>query len=255
MSEKRNVRRVGRRTIVVAICALLVPGIALASHQFADVPNTNNYHNDIDALADAGVTTGCGDGSTYCPGAFVTREQMAAFMNRLGALGAGKTPVVNATKLDGLDSTDFVQHGTDHFNCLGRDMWPVRNTDGNLVWGTGDGDFARSANGAEFACSVHLPDGALVSAFSVGVSVPLAEWGSVQCVLYRARVLTVGAFASMASVASPSGTPGDVVLQDTTVENAVIDNDVYGYEAVCTIIALNPSAALLRGISVEYTTG
>jgi hypothetical protein len=32
---------------------------------------------------------------------------MAAFMNRLGALGAGKTPVVNADKIDGLNSTAF----------------------------------------------------------------------------------------------------------------------------------------------------
>jgi len=32
---------------------------------------------------------------------------MAAFMNRLGALASGKTPVVNADKLDGLDSTAF----------------------------------------------------------------------------------------------------------------------------------------------------
>lgn len=32
---------------------------------------------------------------------------MAAFMNRLGALAPGKTPVVNATKVDGLDSTAF----------------------------------------------------------------------------------------------------------------------------------------------------
>ena len=64
----------------------------------------------IDAIRDAGVTTGCAL-NLYCPKDFVTREQMAAFLNRLGALQAGKTPVVNADKLDGLDSADFAQPG------------------------------------------------------------------------------------------------------------------------------------------------
>jgi hypothetical protein len=108
-------RRLNRRGSIMVAAALVgvtlgVPLGVIASHQFGDVPDTNTYHNDIDAIADVGVTTGCGNGN-YCPSAFVTREQMAAFMNRLGALGPGKTPVVNATKLDGLDSTDFLAAG------------------------------------------------------------------------------------------------------------------------------------------------
>jgi hypothetical protein len=89
--------------------ALLLGAVAafplgiLASHQFLDVPDSNAYHDDIDAIADVGVTTGCGGGN-YCPSALVTREQMAAFMNRLGALGPGKVPVVNADKVDGHDA-------------------------------------------------------------------------------------------------------------------------------------------------------
>lgn len=96
----------GRQTLVlaaaVAAIAIAFPLGVLASHQFSDVPNSNPYHADIDALADTGVTTGCGGGQ-YCPSDYVTREQMAAFMNRLGALGAGKTPVVNAARVDGID--------------------------------------------------------------------------------------------------------------------------------------------------------
>jgi hypothetical protein len=72
----------------------------IAGHQFTDVPNSNPFHNDIDALADANVTSGCGGGK-FCPKDFVTREQMAAFLNRLGALAADKTPVVNAATVDG----------------------------------------------------------------------------------------------------------------------------------------------------------
>ncbi len=103
------------RLLLLVSVALLAAAVAfplgvIASHQFTDVPNTNTFHADIDALADAGVTTGCAAGK-YCPKDFVTREQMAAFLNRLGALQAGKPPVVNATRLDGLDSTSFMLAG------------------------------------------------------------------------------------------------------------------------------------------------
>ena len=53
-------------------------------------PATKDYFTDddnsslegaINALAEAGVTGGCGDGK-YCPNTAVTREQMAAFLLR-----------------------------------------------------------------------------------------------------------------------------------------------------------------------------
>lgn len=90
---------------ILVIGALLVaPAAVWASHQFTDVSDTNTFHEDIDAIADARVTIGCNPpaNTEYCPDDFVTREQMAAFMNRLGALDAGKTPVVNARTVQGL---------------------------------------------------------------------------------------------------------------------------------------------------------
>lgn len=62
--------------------ALLVPGVALASHQFSDVPTTNTFHDHIDWLSDYEITAGCG-GDKFCPSAAVSRGQMAAFMHRL----------------------------------------------------------------------------------------------------------------------------------------------------------------------------
>ena len=97
LSSRRGVVATG-----VLVALLAFPLGVIASHQFSDVPDSNPYHADIDAVADAGVTTGCGGGK-YCPAAFVTREQMAAFMNRLGALGAGKTPVTNAATSQSTD--------------------------------------------------------------------------------------------------------------------------------------------------------
>lgn len=95
-------------TILVTAVLAFPMGIVLASHQFTDVPNSNAFHNDIDALVDSGVTAGCGGGK-YCPKSAVTREQMAAFLNRLGALAPGKTPVVNADKVDGFQANQLAR--------------------------------------------------------------------------------------------------------------------------------------------------
>jgi hypothetical protein len=49
-------------------------------HNFADV-GTGTHARDIGAIAQAGITTGCGPG-LYCPFDWVTREQMASFLQR-----------------------------------------------------------------------------------------------------------------------------------------------------------------------------
>ncbi|MEO6350327.1 MAG: S-layer homology domain-containing protein [Candidatus Limnocylindrales bacterium] len=78
-----ELRRPAQRSVVLTIALLLlvVPGVALASHQFLDVPNSNPFHDDIGAIAEAGITTGFGDGN-YHPSDPVTRQAMAAFMHR-----------------------------------------------------------------------------------------------------------------------------------------------------------------------------
>jgi hypothetical protein len=111
--------------------ALSVPLAVFASHQFTDVPNSNLFHADIDALVDSGVTSGCA-ANRYCPNANVTRGQMAAFLNRLGALAPGKTPVVNATKLDGLDSSAFLKTGT-IVTSIDGSGWLAHNTSPTTV--------------------------------------------------------------------------------------------------------------------------
>jgi hypothetical protein len=116
----------------VAAFAIALPLGAFAAHQFADVPDTNPFHADIDALADSGVTSGCGGGN-FCPKDAVTREQMAAFLNRLGALAPGKTPVVNADKLDGIDSTGFVPQAGPIVITGNMDAWIVPNPDAALT--------------------------------------------------------------------------------------------------------------------------
>jgi hypothetical protein len=60
-----------------------------ANHQFGDVATGASYHDEVEALVGAGITSGCGSGN-YCPGSAVSRGQMAQFMVRgLGIASAG----------------------------------------------------------------------------------------------------------------------------------------------------------------------
>ena len=82
----------------VAIVVLIAPAIVLANHQFGDVPTAASYHDEVESLVGAGITSGCGGGN-YCPSQAVTRGQMAQFMTRglgiatagYGELGASET--------------------------------------------------------------------------------------------------------------------------------------------------------------------
>lgn len=79
---RRPSRRRGILAGVVAL-TLLVPGLALASHSFVDVPDSNTFHTNIGRVYGARITAGC-DATRYCPNDTVTRGQMAAFLNRTG---------------------------------------------------------------------------------------------------------------------------------------------------------------------------
>jgi hypothetical protein len=91
----QNVSR--RRALALAVLstviavAVAVPASVWATHQFFDVSNANVFHDDISAIADAGITTGFNDGGFH-PTANVTRQAMAAFLGRgLGRIGSNKT--------------------------------------------------------------------------------------------------------------------------------------------------------------------
>ena len=53
-------------------------GVALASHQFSDVPNSAFYHDFVDFLVRNGLTSGCGGGQ-YCGEDPVTRGRLRSF--------------------------------------------------------------------------------------------------------------------------------------------------------------------------------
>jgi hypothetical protein len=73
------------------MAAFLVRGLKLTKTSgisFSDVPPGHPFRLEIDKLATAGITSGCG-GGRFCPAGLVSRGQMAAFLQR--ALGLTPT--------------------------------------------------------------------------------------------------------------------------------------------------------------------
>ena len=118
--DTRRSRRLLRAVLILTAGVLLVvPTVALASHQWPDVPDEQPFHDDIDWLTGTGITRGFADG-TFRPDAPVTRGQMAAFMHRLSG-NADVDPSVNAATVNELE----------HFAAA------VVSVDGDLVHAAG----------------------------------------------------------------------------------------------------------------------
>ena len=70
--------------IILLLFALFTPTpTAFAADRFTD-DNDSIFEQDIEAIANAGITAGCNppDNTNYCPNETVTRGEMAAFLNR-----------------------------------------------------------------------------------------------------------------------------------------------------------------------------
>ena len=71
----------GQLAVFLARAAGLDTSNPPATPTFSDVPTSHAQYAFIEAIADAGITTGCGGGE-FCPDDPVTRGQAAAFMRR-----------------------------------------------------------------------------------------------------------------------------------------------------------------------------
>jgi hypothetical protein len=126
--------------VFLVVAALFVPTAAWASHWFSDVPDSNPFHDDIDFIADREITLGCGF-LEYCPDDFVTREQMAAFMERLTRVA---TPSI-ITKIG------FFNAGSSNGNCVTEAWTPLYEQQvvfSGGVYAIGDDDASEDFFGA-----------------------------------------------------------------------------------------------------------
>ncbi|MCA1694372.1 MAG: S-layer homology domain-containing protein, partial [Actinobacteria bacterium] len=79
-STDQNRRRWPRLTVAIGIAVALMAVPVVAYAAFTDVPASHPFTPDINALAGAGVTTGCTpDHLNFCPSANISREAEAAF--------------------------------------------------------------------------------------------------------------------------------------------------------------------------------
>lgn len=137
-ASERPLRRNRRAALILGIvAALAVPAVALANAPFPDVPDSNVHHDSVSAIAAAGVTAGCG-GGLYCPSDSVRRDQMASFLDRLGAL-SGQEPVVNAATIATVERVEETNSVQDE----GANTVFVECPDGMMVTG-GGGTFSAS---------------------------------------------------------------------------------------------------------------
>jgi hypothetical protein len=225
------------RLLVVVSAALLGATVAfpmgvIASHQFTDVPTSHTFHGDVAAIKNVGVTVGCAP-TKYCPEDFVTRGEMAAFLNRLGALAPGKNPVVNATKVDGLDSSQFLRADvpfTDRATCAGVNMMPAFLP----IESVAVGGRRYLGTGAGLTCGLQLPNGATITAFAGRLS-DTASDNQVSCSLrryHKSDMLTAATLASFGSSLAFSG--GLFFRNETSITDPVVDNELYAYVVNCS---------------------
>lgn len=102
---RRRVRFHHLAVVGIAVALLAGPIAAFAADDFPDVPNDHPFHDEIGWLAGTGITTGFPDG-TFKPGQAVTRQSMAAFMQRFYNLEAGLTDVAFGTDGGASDDED-----------------------------------------------------------------------------------------------------------------------------------------------------
>lgn len=129
--------RPGRRASVVVVVALLAVSVSAPPGQagsdlggrFAD-DDRNVHEGYVEAIAEAGITSGCGGSTTsYCPSGIVNRGQMANFLARALGLDLSSAPdhftdddgtifepainaVAEAGITSGCDSARFCPRGT-----------------------------------------------------------------------------------------------------------------------------------------------
>lgn len=204
---------------------MATPIAVYASHQFGDVPNSNPFHADIDWLADAGVTKGCG-GSNYCPKENVTREQMAAFMRRLSGNDPNVAPSVNANQLGGFTvqqlapravhaATFDAQEGSPYKLATAQKL--VAPMQGTIII-TGSVEGYNSGAPATLSCSLSINDvvvpGTTKSTHLGGPDiVTLRDI----CSTNGAKNVSAGVYNVQPEVSGPGGPGGAFVLNEASV--------------------------------------
>lgn len=94
--------------LIVTLLIALTPLSLLAANPFNDLVPGSVHNSNIDAIYNAGITTGCVPNQSYCPTDLVTRQEMASFLARTAGIG-GNPAVTNARTLQGFTANSLVR--------------------------------------------------------------------------------------------------------------------------------------------------
>ena len=82
--------------VLVALLAIAGTAAAQTGQRFDDVPTDAYYHDAVNWAVDAGITTGCGDGTNFCPDRTLTRAETVTFLHRYHQYLRGETDAPEA---------------------------------------------------------------------------------------------------------------------------------------------------------------
>lgn len=166
---------------------------------FGDVPQSHWAYAWIEALVDAGVTSGCSTGSppNYCPGATVTRAQMAIFLER-GVRGSTYSP----------PSATGVVFGDVSFSHWAA-AWIEKLASDGITGGCGGGDYCPDSAVTRAQVAVFLLKDKHGSAYNppapsgVFSDVPTSHWAAAWIEQLASEGITGGCTASTYCPESP----------------------------------------------------
>jgi hypothetical protein len=222
-----------RKSVLVAVIGLIVmltgSVVALASHQFVDVPSTNVFHADISWLADHDVTRGCNPPTNdeFCPDDPVTRGQMAAFLHRFAD-----------TKIETTIAIDQIG------------FLPIQQDGGYVDYDyQAAGAYGRFAASLPLGASVPVPDGATITGFSATFCDSNGPEDFTAKLLRRPDPDAVAFGETVAEVTS-SGSDCAITVSTTDVQNAVVDTSNYSY--AIEVRSSGGGSGLFRRATVTY---
>ncbi len=201
-----------RKTWLVAaftvIAMLSGSVVALAAHEFTDVPASNVFHDDIAWLADAGVTLGCNPPANdqFCPNAAVSRAQMAAFLHRFADMPIETTIAI--------DQIGFL---------------PIRQNDSYLDYDYNAVGTIGRTSPKPMGASVPLPNGATVTGLSGTLCDASNAADYTVRLIRRPNAAVSGAYAEIMAEVTTSGDDCSQTVSTSTIENPVVDTTHYSY--------------------------
>jgi hypothetical protein len=210
---------------------------AVTQNCFTDVNTGHWFHDYVCWMFDKGLTVGYPDG-TYRPFNSVTRAEMAVFLQQLsgeGSLG----PVVDADKLDGMDSADFIPTNI---------SFKARNGANDAIsgstWTRVDFDFEDFDVGNNFANDRFTATVAGTYSFSTHVTTTDGTAGNYLSVQIRKNGVSAAEFTEYVGGGAYHGVGGSTLLElaasdyvEVFVRNTSLTVTVLGNSLYPTIIS------------------